>query len=50
MQALKIEIAAIHHVEGAGLSQQLIEHVDMAQFAVAPALTVQVELGFGSSP
>ena len=34
MQALEVEIAAVHHVEGAGLGQQLVEHVDVVQFPV----------------
>ena len=35
MQACKVEITAVHHIEGAGLGQQVIEHVDVVPFAVA---------------
>ena len=34
VQPLEVEIAAIHHVEGAGLDEQHVEHVDVVQLAV----------------
>ena len=34
MQAAKIDVAAIHHVEGAGFGHQLVEGFDIVGFAV----------------
>ena len=34
-QALEVDVAAIHDVEGAGLGHQLIEDIDVVQLAVA---------------
>jgi hypothetical protein len=34
IEALEIEIAAIHDIEGAGLGQEQIEHVDLVQFPI----------------
>ena len=34
VQPLEVQIAAVHDIEGAGLGQQLVEHVDIVQFPV----------------
>ncbi len=33
-QTLEVEIAAIHHIEGTGLGNELIEDVDVVEFAI----------------
>ena len=35
VQALEVQVAPIHHVEGASLHGQDVEHVDVVQLAVA---------------
>lgn len=37
IQALEIEVATVHDVEGAGLGQNLVEDVDVVYFAVGNA-------------
>ena len=37
VQALEVEIAPVHHVKGARLGQQLVEHIDVVPLAVGDA-------------